>query len=109
MKPGSSWTKQRLVYTISAISLVAAGAVTISVIHASSIQSPQGWHLLLAFAALLVADSALVDIRTGSEAESVTFAEAMLALCIVLVPWAYLLPMAGLAVITAHALRGRQW
>src|SRR4051794_29362668 len=98
MKPGSAWTKHRLTFTVTAATTIAVALITVAVVHTWSITNPQGWQLVLAFMALLIADSALVDIRTGSDSESVTFAEAMLAVSLVLVPWAYLLPLAGFAV-----------
>jgi diguanylate cyclase (GGDEF)-like protein len=94
---------------VAGVAVVAVTLVSVAVVHASSVTSPRTSHLVIALLALLLADSALVDIRTGAEAESVTFAEAMLAVALLLLPWSYVLPLAGLAVIVAHVLRGRSW
>jgi diguanylate cyclase (GGDEF)-like protein len=105
--PGSSWTRQHLLSTVGAVTLVAVTLVVIAGVHDASLATPDASQVVIALLALMLADSALVDIRTGSDAESVTFAEAMLAIALLLLPWSFLLPLAGLAVLLAHALRGR--
>jgi diguanylate cyclase (GGDEF)-like protein len=104
---GSSWTRQHLLSTVAGAALVASALVVVAVVNDPGAASPKASHVVIALLALMLADSALVDIRTGSDAESVTFAEAMLAVALLLLPWSYLLPLAGAAVLLAHALRGR--
>jgi diguanylate cyclase (GGDEF)-like protein len=105
--PGSAWAKHRLLLTVCGVTTAAVVLIGVAVGNDVGRPGPHGWELIVTVLALLLADSALIDIRTGHEAESVTFAEAMLAVTLVLVPWSFLLPLAGASVAIAHALRGR--
>ncbi|MFL6239264.1 MAG: putative bifunctional diguanylate cyclase/phosphodiesterase [Actinomycetes bacterium] len=105
--PGSAWARHRLVVTVGAATAVATALVVVGIGYDIGRQGPRGWQLVATVVALMVADSALIDVRTGHDAESVTFAEAMLAVSLLLVPWSFLLPLAGMCVAIAHSLRGR--
>src|SRR3954452_18580623 len=105
--PGSAWARHRLLLTVVGVTTAAAALVGVALAHDIGSHGPRGWELVASVLALTVADSALIDIRLGHDAESVTFAEAMLAVALVLVPWSFLWPLAGVGVAIAHALRGR--
>jgi diguanylate cyclase (GGDEF)-like protein len=105
--PGSVWTRNRLLLTVGAVAAAAVVLIGLAVADDVGQRSPHSWQLVFTVIALMVADSALIHIRTGHDAESVTFAEAMLAVALVLLPWSFLLPVAGLSVTIAHTLRGR--
>src|SRR3954468_3835968 len=97
----------RVAVAVAVTTAVAAVLVGIAVLHTGNAGRAEAWQVVVGVMALLAADTALVDIRTGRDAESITFAEAMLAVALILLPWSYLLPLAGISVLAAHALRGR--
>jgi diguanylate cyclase (GGDEF)-like protein len=107
VRPGSIWSRHRLVIAVALTASAALGLIAFAIVHDVGRQGPRGWQLVATVVALLVADSALVHIRTGHDAESVTFAEAMLAVSLLLVPWSFLWPVAGMSVAIAHAMHGR--
>src|SRR3954464_7651585 len=92
VRPGGTKTSEdtsrshptTLMLTVAGVAGIAAGLLAIAVVRIVEAPAPTGWNLLVALAALLIADTALVHVRFGGESESATFAEAMLAIVLIL-------------------------